>query len=259
MSYVVLFDSTHFFLGDIVASCNHKIMDCGVYAITHLESGKRYIGSSSTLHKRLSGHKNHLRKNVHANAHLQNSWNKYGDNAFGFSTILVCSEENLLFYEQIAMNAYDVCKNGFNIRKSAESNRGIIPSAETRKKISLANKGRSGPMHPPGVLARISAALKGRSVWNKGVPASPELIKKLNASRIGIPVWNKGKPMSDESKKKLGLSKSGKKQGPYKRGNAIKTHCPLGHPYSGDNLYKHPKANRRGCKTCIKAKNRRLS
>lgn len=34
--------------------------------------------------------------------------------------------------------------------------------------------------------------------------------------------------------------------------NKTKTHCPLGHPYSGENLYLRPNSNKRGCKACIK-------
>ena len=31
--------------------------------------------------------------------------------------------------------------------------------------------------------------------------------------------------------------------------NRVKTHCPKGHPYTGDNLYVDPKGNRR-CRAC---------
>lgn len=32
--------------------------------------------------------------------------------------------------------------------------------------------------------------------------------------------------------------------------NAEKTHCPKGHPYSGDNLYVYPTSNIRRCREC---------
>lgn len=38
--------------------------------------------------------------------------------------------------------------------------------------------------------------------------------------------------------------------------NTAKTHCPKGHPYSGENLYLKP-CGRRVCRTCAKAGNRR--
>ena len=36
------------------------------------------------------------------------------------------------------------------------------------------------------------------------------------------------------------------------RGNASKTHCPAGHPYSGDNLYISPSTGSRFCRACKK-------
>lgn len=33
---------------------------------------------------------------------------------------------------------------------------------------------------------------------------------------------------------------------------AIKTHCPKGHPYSGDNLYVQKTDGARRCKTCMR-------
>jgi hypothetical protein len=38
--------------------------------------------------------------------------------------------------------------------------------------------------------------------------------------------------------------------------NAAKTHCPQGHPLSGDNLYVHPTKNMRRCRECMRQQNR---
>lgn len=42
------------------------------------------------------------------------------------------------------------------------------------------------------------------------------------------------------------------RRGDVSKYNSIKTHCPQGHPYSGDNLYNNN--GRRHCKTCGKIK-----
>lgn len=34
--------------------------------------------------------------------------------------------------------------------------------------------------------------------------------------------------------------------------HAVKTHCPAGHPYAGDNLYRHPTKGQRYCRTCVR-------
>ena len=54
----------------------------GVYIITNLVNGKRYIGSSNDLYERSYSHIHHLQKQDHVNSHLQNSWNKYGEDKF---------------------------------------------------------------------------------------------------------------------------------------------------------------------------------
>jgi len=38
--------------------------------------------------------------------------------------------------------------------------------------------------------------------------------------------------------------------------NSRKTHCPIGHPLIGDNLYLHPKENTRECRICRDARNK---
>ena len=43
----------------------------------------------------------------------------------------------------------------------------------------------------------------------------------------------------------------------FNAANAAKTHCPQGHPYSGDNLYVRPDG-RRQCKTCQAESGRRF-
>ncbi len=59
----------------------------GVYLILQISSRKCYIGSSVNIRSRWATHKRYLRKNSHDNMHLQNSWNKYGENSFTFSIL----------------------------------------------------------------------------------------------------------------------------------------------------------------------------
>lgn len=47
--------------------------------IVNTNNGKRYIGSSLNIRKRLWEHRANLRHNKHCNPHLQASWNRYGE------------------------------------------------------------------------------------------------------------------------------------------------------------------------------------
>lgn len=60
---------------------------CFIYAITHLASGKRYVGSTVNPTYRWIKHRSELKNNRHHCRYLQNAWNKYGRDAFAFSIL----------------------------------------------------------------------------------------------------------------------------------------------------------------------------
>ncbi|MDP3987018.1 MAG: GIY-YIG nuclease family protein [Nanoarchaeota archaeon] len=124
----------------------------GIYQILNVINGKRYIGSSVKIYGRWTLHKSRLRRNVHWNSHLQGAWNKYGEENFKFETIEECETENLLEREQSWMDYYQSYEKdmGYNLRKKASSNVGLVPwnkgkrgiySEESRRMMSLSSKG----------------------------------------------------------------------------------------------------------------------
>lgn len=117
----------------------------GIYSITHIASGKLYIGSAINIEKRWSEHKAELRFKYHDNPRLQNAWNKYGEEAFIFQLLEeVIDPINLIAREQFWMDklqSYDRNK-GYNIRKVAESNYGLNHTVETIEKIRQSNVGK---------------------------------------------------------------------------------------------------------------------
>lgn len=197
----------------------------GVYQIVNTINGHRYIGSAVDIRKRWNEHKRDLRNNRHHSVYLQRAWNKYGESCFEFSVI-----ENCFFFVLVPREQYyiDSLKPEYNIAKYADAPaRGRKLSAETRKKMSDAGKGRvfSGTHK-----MRLSEASKGNKSFlgrthteetrkklseiNKGRPKSDETKRKLSAARMGVIPWNKGKkglqisvnkgkPMSEETKRKL--------------------------------------------------------
>lgn len=142
----------------------------GVYQIVNTVNGKRYVGSAVCLRKRWWNHRDKLLKNAHKSKHLQYSWNKYGADVFVFQPLLVCSREDVIFYEQRAIDhlspEYNTAKIAGNTlgvrcseaakRKIAAANRGRVPSQETREKIRKAN---TGQRRTPEQKVRIKEAL----------------------------------------------------------------------------------------------------
>lgn len=81
-----------------------SLLLCGVYEITCLGNGKRYIGSTrKSFQRRMTSHVILLRKNKHHNRNMQNSWNKYGERSFSFRIYRACSAREAYDFEQAAI------------------------------------------------------------------------------------------------------------------------------------------------------------
>lgn len=112
-----------------------KMNFCGIYMITNYVSNKRYIGSSINVGQRLWTHRSELRHNSHPNAHLQNAWNKYGEENFNYTILEKCTPENRFEREQYYV---DALKPEYNICVEVVQN--PPKSEDTRKKHSTTRK-----------------------------------------------------------------------------------------------------------------------
>jgi len=112
----------------------------GIYKIASKCNNRLYIGSSDDIKRRWNMHKSALKKNKHHSIILQNHYNKYGKEDMILVIIEPCLPEFLIIREQYYINKLNPY---FNIRKIAESNRGITRREETKKKIREANLGKT--------------------------------------------------------------------------------------------------------------------
>lgn len=102
----------------------------GVYIITHIPSGLRYVGSAARSFKhRWSGHRTDLRRGVHHSKWMQHIYNKYGLEVFRFDIVLVCRAEDCLLYEQMFIDFY---KPRLNTSQTAGSNLGVRATEENK-------------------------------------------------------------------------------------------------------------------------------
>lgn len=206
----------------------------GIYKITNLINNKVYIGQSINLNERRKRHFRDMRYHRHSNSHLQNSYDKYGEENMRFEIIQECKDrEELNYYETYWFEYY--CKllgrdNTYNLgqtgnahntsletrRKMSENGKGRHLSEQAKEKLKKANLGKvgywSGKKRSEEFKKKISQKLKGHSGWNKGKHLSEEHRKKISESSKGKPGTRFSKDWTIESRKKLSLANKGNKK-----------------------------------------------
>jgi len=175
----------------------------GIYAITHVVSGKRYVGSSINILARWTGHLFALSEGTHGNRHLQHAWNKYGEESFSFAVLRHCLPQQLLTHEQRLIDE----RAEFNIAPVAGSHLGCKQTEETKAKLSRAHKiSEKAKVHRANLAARkkgvpltqehraaVSAGLKvslkmaAAHDRTRGVPLSAQHRANMSAATKGIP------------------------------------------------------------------------
>ena len=164
---------------------------CGVYKILNIVTNKIYIGSSITITKRFSQHRDDLKNNKHCNKYLQASWNKYGEKSFKFEIIELCEKDVLEVREQFWIDWLKSTddKFGYNLRKLANNNSGYKFSEEVRANMSKAKKGR---VSSPAELLNLQKMADAK----KGIPISIETKEKISKKLTG-------RSLSQQNKNKL--------------------------------------------------------
>ncbi len=83
-------------------------MTRGIYLIKNTLNNKVYVGRSVQIELRTKQHISLLVQNQHANKHLQNSWNKYGEEAFTFEILDtdISEDSELSQLEQLYIDQY---------------------------------------------------------------------------------------------------------------------------------------------------------
>src|SRR5678816_1164136 len=119
-------------------------MRSGVYSITHIPSGRAYIGSAAYVASRWANHRHRLRQGKHHVAALQAAWNADGEDAFRWKHLIVCPIEDLR-------------------RVETEMIQSLRPAFNTRGLRDV------GVKHTPEGIAKIAEATRSRYVVRDGL------------------------------------------------------------------------------------------
>jgi group I intron endonuclease len=123
-----------------VSKITHIPKASGVYSITNLLDGKRYIGQSQFnkdklgLYGRCRAHLALLRRGKDS-IHLQRAWNKYGQDSFIVEVLLLCSNEDCSTQEEYYIAKHNTCNQDFGYNLDPKARGAGAKSPETIKKI----------------------------------------------------------------------------------------------------------------------------
>lgn len=182
-----------------------RIAKSGIYRITHVASGRHYVGSAVDIERRWSQHRARLRAGIHHAVKLQRAWVKYGGHAFEFLAIeMVADRSQLIEREQHWIDELGAYRRGMNSCPKAGRSEGYAWTDEQRLRASESKK---GVVFSEAHRAALSAALKG-TVFTE------ERKQKIRAKALeraardpeaaGAPGrGNKGRKWTDEQRAKI--------------------------------------------------------
>lgn len=181
----------------------------GIYCFENKVNGKKYIGKSINLKKRILDHINSLRRSKDDCTYLQNAWNKYGEENFSIC-IIETSEENIEELEIFYIKEYNSKSPfGYNLTNGGDGTSGYTWSDEKRKAISGEGNPFYGRNHTEETKKKMSNFQSGDKNHNLGRKFSEETKRKMKENHVDYsgknhPQW--GKPKSYETKIKIAES-----------------------------------------------------
>ena len=199
-------------------------MGC-IYSILNKVNGKIYVGQTIQGTERFRKHKYELDNHKHPNAHLQSSWDKYGEDAFEFNILENCTDDKLNDNEIWWIDYFESTnpEKGYNLRSGGDCN--FIVSDETRKKLSDINRGENhwnyGKHHSPETRKRISEGMKKVSnpMHDKEVCEKVSLSRSIKYNTTGY--YRVGKHPKSDCKQGFYWRYSWKEDGKRKSINSV--------------------------------------
>lgn len=164
----------------------------GIYCITNIKNGKKYIGQSWNIEKRWKEH-----AGAYRNSHISNAIKKYGIDNFKFDILrafnsgaltqifLDLFERKYIIENNTILRAYGYNKN------TGGGSCGVV-SEETKVKISKSNAGKQKPAD--SIQKYRDSTLKHHAKY--GSPCTG--IKKSEETKLKIRNALKGKPWSEK-------------------------------------------------------------
>jgi group I intron endonuclease len=162
-------------------------MTTGCYILTNNVNGKRYVGQSCNIEKRMKDHARSPSDNI-----IHKAIRKYGFSAFS-QVIWECDNDSTDELEEFLISDLGTLNPvGYNLSTGGFSLRGLQRTPEWKDAISRGNKGK---VRSEEAKAKLSAINKGKSPPNKGKAGKPWTEERRARQAMTIAPKIKPKPV----------------------------------------------------------------
>lgn len=170
-------------------------MTSGIYMIENQVNGKIYIGQTSDLERRKKEHLNKLKNKTHHNLHLQNSFNKYGEDNFVFKII----KKNIPYYllDSLEKRYIDIFQSNNNQYGYNLTSGGQNINFDKLSISCIEGKNKTGIEHVSVVKSNTyKSGYRFRFVvknYTKNATTIDELERKINKDGYKFNIWDMDK------------------------------------------------------------------
>lgn len=196
-------------------------MTIGIYCIEHIESGKKYIGKSTNIEKRLSKHKSYLTRSEivkgQTNQHLYAAVRKYGWSAFKTYVLeeTELDESTLKDRELYWIDTYRCIDRDFGYNLRRDSSTKMIVHEETKERLKTSHLGKKHSQKTKDKLS-VDRSGAGNPMFGKQITDKHrENLRKSAKDRVfsdthrkNLGLATKGRVVTDHTKEKQSLARS---------------------------------------------------
>lgn len=164
-----------------------------VYMIRTSINNRFYVGRTNNMKRRIKEHRSDWRRGIHGNAHMQRTYNKYGEDAFEILPMVTgLTEQGAIDMEQMLLDKHASNRDCYNMQTNAVGGGrapGFKVSAETRAKQSKRAKERLAIFHPLAMKVQVEYPDGTVQIFKSQTDAG----NKLNISRRQVGDYIAGK------------------------------------------------------------------
>lgn len=136
----------------------------GSYGIYCQVNGKWYVGQAQNIGRRNRDERRALNAGHCHNKHLQNAWNKYGEQAFSWVVLMHCPPERLDDFERRWIAVLDGFTKGFNMTTGGGGTRGYTITEAHKARLREFNSNGKSPRKGRPISAESKARMRAKAL-----------------------------------------------------------------------------------------------